>query len=214
MIRINLAKGKKISSSASSGGAAMAAGGAGGSSSDIQRQGLLRLVIIAILPLALYAYETQNIPELQAKLNSKNNLLQSLTDKNNQAKAAVEEIKKFKEDQTQLQKQISTLEGLRRERLREVKILDGIQKDMPEKLWLTKVVFDKSKIVLSGLTVGDLELSTFMEQLSRSIFLKKVNLIRSSDMPVTQGLQTKSFEINCELEDAGIGDTTAPRGSR
>lgn len=216
MIKINLAKGKKVSSS--SGEASPAMGIDSGSSSDIQRQGLTRLVIIGLLPLALYAYEAQNIPELQGRLQSKQNLLQTLTDKNSQAKGAVEEIKKFKEDQAQLQNQISTLEGLRKERLTEVKILDSIQKEMPDKLWLTKISFEQTKLALSGLSVGDLELSTFMEQLSRSIFLKKVNLIRSSDVPNISGLQTKSFEINCDLEDRlssdGKNGLSSPKENR
>lgn len=198
MIKINLVNAKKLSSATSNSGEADPFAGA--DNTAIQRQGLMRLIIIALLPLALYAYEAQNIPDLQAKLASKNNLLASLTEKNTQAAAAVEEIKKYELDQAQLQKQISTLESFRKERLREVKIMDNLQKDIPEKLWLTKIVYAPPRVLISGVTVGDLELTTFMDSISKSVFFSRVNLIRSTDTPTAAGIQTKTFEISCDLE--------------
>lgn len=184
-----------------------------GDNKEIQKQGFLRLFVILILPAILYTYQNQNIPVLQAKLQSKRNLLQTLTSKNEQAKNAVEEIKKFKEDQAQLQKQITTLESLRKDRLREVKILDNLQKDLPEKIWLSKINLEANRMQISGTTVSDLELSSFMDNLSKSIFLKRVNLIRSSDLPFNGGLQTKSFEISCDLESISVaGSVPSPNG--
>lgn len=168
-------------------------------SPDVQKQGAIRLVIIALFPLALYFHETQKIPELQAKLASKNSVLQSLTEKNLKAQGAVEEIKKFKEDQARLQKQIDTLEGLQKERLREVKILDNLQKDIPEKLWLSRLEFQDAKLMITGLTTNDTELTSFMESLSKSVFLKDVNLVKSSEEQAERGF-LKRFEIVCTID--------------
>jgi len=192
MIRINLAS--------SIGGTAAASPTSGElPASDIQRQGAIRLVIIMLVPFAMYAYELQSLPDLRSRLESKRTVLQTLTEKNEQAKTAVEEIKKFKEDQSRLQRQIDTLEGLRKERLREVKILDNLQKDIPSKVWLTRIDLQASKLAISGLTAADTELSIFMEGLSKSIFLKQVNLVRSSEVSSETGT-TKAFDISCDLE--------------
>lgn len=195
MIKINLApsaQGKNTTAGAAFGEAAADA-------SEIQKQGAIRLLVLLIIPLAIYAYELQLIPGLQGKLNSKRNVLTSLKQKNDQAKGAVEEIKKFKEDQAKLQKQIDTLEGLRKERLKEVKILDNLQKDIPDKVWLTKIDFQESKLSLSGLATADVELTGFMENLSRSVFLHEVNLVRSSEQPSENGT-LKRFDISCAVD--------------
>ncbi len=212
MIKINLVNAKKLSSATSNSGEPDPF--AGVDNAAIQRQGLMRLIVIGLLPLALYAYEMQNIPDIQAKLASKRDLLSSLTEKNNQAATAVEEIKKYEADQAQLQKQISTLESFRKERLREVKIMDSLQKDIPEKLWLTKIVYEPPRVLIAGVTVGDLELTTFMDAISKSVFFSRVNLIRSTDTPTASGIQTKAFEISCDLEALDMNGLNAAGGNR
>lgn len=200
MIRVNLAKSVPIMASGTSaieGAETIDLGSAGGT--DIQRQGVLRFLILLIVPLALYGYEFQNIPELNARLNSKQAVLNSLVAKNEQAKGAVDEITKFKEDQARLQKQIDTLEGLQKERLREVKILDNLQKDIPEKVWLTRMEFLDVNLRISGAATADIEVSTFMDNLGRSVFLKDVSLVKSTNEESERGV-FKVFEILCTIE--------------
>lgn len=196
MIRINLATSVPVGT-IEGGGEAIE--GMQGDVSGIQRAGVMRLLVILVAPLILYFYEFQNIPELKSKLQSKSTYLASLTQKNEQAKGAVEEIKKFKEDQSRLQRQIDTLESLQKERLKEVKILDNLQKDIPEKVWLTRLDFQDVNLVIDGVTTSDSELTLFMENLSKSVFLKEVNLVKSSEVPSDKGL-LKKFEIVCVID--------------
>ena len=200
MIRVNLAKSVPIMASGTSAieGTGVVDIGTGGGA-DIQRQGVLRLLILMIVPFALYGYEFQNIPELNSKLNSKQAVLNSLIAKNEQAKGAVDEITKFKEDQARLQKQIDTLEGLQRERLREVKILDNLQKDIPEKVWLTRMEFADANLRIAGAATADIEVSTFMDNLGRSVFLKDVSLVKSTNEESERGI-FKVFEILCTID--------------
>lgn len=201
MIRINLAKSVPIAptgTNAVEGTQTIELG-----SADVQRQGVLRLLILAIVPFALWAYEFQNLPDLQSRLNSKNTVLRSLTAKNEEAKGAVDEIAKFKEDQARLQKQIDTLEGLQKERLREVKILDNLQKDIPEKVWLTRMEFADTNLKITGAATADLEISAFMDNLGKSVFLKDVSLIKSTDEVGERGI-TKAFDILCTIDRPSI----------
>lgn len=191
MIKINLVKAGGVQSQAMA--------GFGPSATDSQKQGLLKLGGMLLVPLLLFGFEAYHIPDLQSDLSSKQKLLASLTLKNDAAKGAVDEIKKFKDDQSKLQKQIDTLEGLRRERLKEVKVMDNLQKDIPEKVWLTKIDFQEAKIVISGLATADTELTSFMENLSASVFLHDVNLLRSSEQPSESGV-LKKFDISCAVD--------------
>ncbi len=214
MIKINLAKSDKKKSAGVAFSGSVGSGGGDSFQGDVdsQKVGARNLLIVFAFPAALYLYEMQLIPELQATLGARKQQLQSLTEKNEKAKGAVEETKKFKEDQSKLQKQIGTLENLRRERLKEVKVMDNLQKDIPEKVWLTRIDFQEQKLNLSGLATADIELTSFMENLQRSVFLREVNLVRSSEQPSESGV-LKKFDISCAVElDKKNNDLSAAPG--
>ena len=201
MIKINLMPSKSalarpVGGAAESGGEALALG----SEKDIQKQGGLRLFIILLFPILLYAYESQVIPAKAAQLAGRQALLDELTKKNEKALGAVSEIKKFKLDQARIQSQISALENLKKGRMQEVKVLDSIQRNIPSKVWLQKFEISSGKINLQGLSGTDQGLTTFMDSLSRSIFLKEVSLIKSEQMDVPGQDSIKKFEITCLLE--------------
>lgn len=167
----------------------------------IQKQGAMRLLIMLLLPIALYVYETQNIPAMRSTLSSKQTLLESLQAKNEQAKGAVEEIKKFKEDQAKLQKQIDTLDALQKERLLEVKILDNLQKDIPEKVWLESIEFNDGKMTLKGFAMTGQDLTVFFESLSKSAFLQESHLVKETEF-ITKKANFRQFEIYSIMDTA------------
>jgi type IV pilus assembly protein PilN len=211
MIRINL-----LSNSAG-GGVAAGTGitlQASPEEKEIQRQGAMRLLVILLFPAALYAYEYMHLPDLNARLRSKQNVLADLQKKNDQAKTAVEEIQQFNQEKSKLQKQIDALDSLRKDRQKEVKILDSIQKDIPDKVWLTRVELkerdkdNNSKLLIDGMATADPELTSFMETLSKSVFYKSVNLIRSQEVQSDKGV-LKSFEVSCDI-DRDIGNNNGP----
>lgn len=191
MIKVNLARGFQAAGSRTTVGIELEAG-----ASDIQRQGATKLLIIMIFPLVLYAYEFVSIPDMKAKLNQRRGYLSELTTKNSNAKQAVEEIRKFKEDQDKLQDKISSIEVLRKDRMLEVKLLDAIQASMPEKVWLLRLDLVEKKLTLGGLAISDSDISSFMESLNRIPVLSEVNLIRSTESSSPSG-NLKRFELGC-----------------
>ena len=106
MIKINLAKPLKIGAST---GAMNSMGVENVDVQDVQKQGGFKLLFVLLFPVAIYIYESQAVPELKRSLMDKQKKLNMLTEKNEKAKTAVEETKKFSEDQERLQKQIQTL---------------------------------------------------------------------------------------------------------
>jgi type IV pilus assembly protein PilN len=212
MIRINLATSRRADAAAPAGGAPGPAESmpldAFGVPSDmeLQKQGALRLAMILLFPLALYLYELQTIPAKQKTLESKRAVLAELTAKNEKAKMAVEEIKKFKIDQQKLQSQISVLEGLKKARLLEVRALSSIQDVIPPRVWLTRVEMPGDptgvrKLTLQGLAASDQGVAGFIDKLSANVLFSNVSLIRSADQSDdSSGVTTKKFEISCLLE--------------
>lgn len=206
MIRINLMKGASFASGSIASGDGIEIDGSGGSSSEeasaLRKTAIQRAVLIALGPILLFAYESQHVPDLKAQLNRQGAELNAVRDKNNRAKEAVVQTARFKKDQAVLQAQINSIESLKKDRLREVKVLDFIQRDMPEKMWMTRIELMDGKLNIQGMTTTDGELTLFMENLSHSAYLREVSLVKSTDFLSQEFGSLKKFEINCFMEKA------------
>lgn len=204
MIKINLAKQKgksakvKSTSNQASGGDSFVA-----SSDDmasVRSLAIKNLAIILLGPVFLLVYEQLTIPDMQVKAESLNKQLIEVQTKNKKASEAVSQIAKFRKEEEKLKAQITSLEGLRKDRLREVKVLDYIQKDIPDKVWLSKLELLDGKLIINGYALADSDLTQFMDSLSKSAFLKEVSLIRSNDTNSKDYGQVKKFEVACLME--------------
>lgn len=204
MIRINLASRSQAIADATRMTAISADGGEFLDQQDLQKQGAIRIFMILIGPLCLFAYQNYSIPQKKAAIRTATNQLAEIEKKNNAAKSAVEETKKFRELETRLQNQIQTIDNLRQERLNEVKLLDWVQKNIPEKLWLGRVDVKENRMDFQGSAETDAELTAFMDILSRHELIATVNLIKSSEQQ-SGPLIIKKFEIQCGLKPKGLG---------
>jgi type IV pilus assembly protein PilN len=165
---------------------------------ELQKKGAMNLLIILAGPLALYGYDYVKIPELQSQVRRATTELNKLKEENAKAKSALEEKKKFEEDRVKLQTQIRSIESLSADRIKEVRLLDSIQRDLPQKVWLTRLEIKGDRLNLQGLAISDLDLTSLMEILSQSVFLKDVRLIRSAEQTSPQGV-LKTFQVTATL---------------
>lgn len=168
---------------------------------ELRKQGMLRLFVIMLFPVALFAYEQINIPDLQTNLNNKNSTLGQLQQFNSKNAVIVSEIKKLKEDEEKNKQRISVLEKLSKARLSEIKVLDLFQQVVPEKLWFTRLDFENQKVLISGYAVTDSDLTSFLDSLQKTIHIREVSLISSTEETL-KGASIKKFEISCQLEKA------------
>lgn len=198
MIKINLLKGNNAA-------AAMAMpmdDGMGGemSAEQVRKQGALRLFILLLGPIALFVYETQfNIPEIAAQSSKFNKQLSTLQQKNKKFAETVDRIKVLKAQQEKLRKQFDTIDRLRKDRMREVKILDSLQREIPERLWLTKVDLKSGKLSIEGMAESSSEVNQFNEVLTRSAYLKSVKLESDSEETFMQGY-VRRFSFIAQME--------------
>src|SRR5690606_20209613 len=121
--------------------------GSGDSSeAQIQKQGALRLAILFLGPVLLWVYQQTVIPELQTKRSQLLSEIESLREFNRGAERSVNEIKRFKEDEERIQARIAYLDGISKNRNREIKIIELIQQVIPEKSWLNRLEFNGGKV--------------------------------------------------------------------
>lgn len=203
MIKINLApalaQGASSSSSASAFGSSSSMSDGFVGPEETRKEALKRLLILLLGPLALFAYENQNVPAKYAELAAKRQVLVELQTYNAKQAASVAEIKKFKEDEATIEKRISALEKISKDRQREIRVMDLLQVIIPEKAWLSRVQVSPERVNVQGYALSDLDVSTFLEGLTRSAFLMDVNLVSSSEVS-QDGIMLKKFEISCLLE--------------
>lgn len=160
----------------------------------------VKLAILFLGPIMLLAYQEIVIPEKKAEIKRLRSNLDGLVQKNNQAAGAVEEIKKFETDQEKLQAQILAFTDLSKDRVREVRVMDYIQREIPERVWLQRMEMNNGRLLLVGLATEDTEMTSFMEILQRSAHLRNVSLVRSSEVVLPNLGNLRRFEIACQLE--------------
>lgn len=212
MIKVNLAKrgGGSAGVKKGLGGISFPSSGAGldGGGDDFaalgqenpNRQLIINLAVIFLGCVGLFAYEQTNVPPLRSQAKSLSRQLEELKQKNLGAAQVVAEIARFEKEQTTLQGQINAIETIKRDRLREVRVLDYIQREIPEKVWLQKLDLQDGRLSISGYATADSELTTFMDGLQRSAYLKEVLLVRSTEAVIADMGTVKRFEISCSLD--------------
>ncbi len=197
MIKINLAKGgvKSDSSSAPAGDANFPET----MDPEARNQAVLRLVILALGPVALFLYSSMVvIPEKEGLFAIKTKLLAELTKKNDDASSAVTEMTNFEQAEAKLKQQIGVIEALRHDRQREVKLLDLVQREMPEHMWISKVDLTTDKMHLEGVAGSNLERNQLVDSLTKSNILKEVNLIKTNEEMI-EGNKLESFSLECQF---------------
>jgi type IV pilus assembly protein PilN len=163
---------------------------------------LLKILLMFSGVLALYAHELSNIPVLEKILHEEEAKLKTLNDFNSKAAGVVAEIKKMKKNKDDIEKQIESIGGLSKIRLRYIKAIDIIQQNIQEKMWLTNLKTSGDLLTMDGIAYTDNEISTFIEILSKNIQFSDVQLITASESTLsdTQGKKFRNFSINCTLE--------------
>lgn len=163
---------------------------------------IVKLVIILLGSIALFTYQQLNVPPLKSKLSKARQEMTRVKKKNSDNANVVQEIAGYEIQQTKLQGQINAIEAVKKDRLREVRVLDYIQREIPEKVWLSKMDLIDGRLLIAGYAMADNELTTFMEGLQRSVYLKDISLIRSTESPSPEFGILKKFEIAASMERA------------
>lgn len=194
MIRINLLANRPT--------AEAAAGSAGETLDDkqIRNQALLKLFIVILPAVVLFLYENQRVPELIQKKAQLSNELAELTAYNAKSETAVNEIKKFKDDETRIQNRIAALEKLQRDRTVEIKFLKLVSDVIPERAWLTKVEMKAGKARVLGFAFSNREVSTFVDKLKSNILISELALHEIKEEPSNGGDPLMKFDFTCKLE--------------
>lgn len=159
---------------------------------------LFKLILMGIGVGGLMGYESHNVGRLQGELNQvnakKNTITKQLADK----KPVADSAKVLQKKINDIEARIKAIKDLSRFRLREIKALDYIQNNIPERVWVNSLDFQETQMVMEGGSVSDDELNKFIESLEGRSAFKNVILVRSKEEKKKEGT-VKFFQIKSEL---------------
>jgi Tfp pilus assembly protein PilN len=169
-----------------------------GSSSSGSKDLLVKILLMFLGVGALVAYESYNIGLLKSRLNEvttrKNALMQEVQEKS----PIAEKARAMQGEILDLESRIKTIKDLSRIRLREIKTVDYIQNVIPERVWLTGVVFAGDKLTLEGSAISDEQLNHFTESLEKKSSFKDVIVLKSVEQKAKDGT-IKIFTITLNV---------------
>ena len=166
----------------------------------IKSEFLKRVIVFALGPLALYAYEMYNIPLLEDSRNQVQVQLSQLTEFNLKKDVIAKEIEKYEEDKKRLNTQTIFLERISKERLYPVEFLTKLKAFIPSGVWLESIVSQGKEIEMRGEGESEIAINQFESSLKNIEAIKNVRLVDSSlkSNPVKEGLSIRSFYIKTE----------------
>lgn len=160
-----------------------------------------RVFVVLLGPMALYAYEYSNIPDLAAQRTAAQTQLTQLTEFNQKKEAMAKEIVKYEEDKKRINRQTRFLERVSKERLYPVELLNKVAEIIPRGVWLNSLNVLGKRIELLGEAQIESVVSEFEAKLANIAFLKNVKLLavdsRPSSLKDDQPIRT--FTINAEF---------------
>lgn len=174
MIKVNLLRNLSGTAVAAPGtfSGAMPMGGGVTASQDVQKQALARLAVIAGAVLLVIFYEKTELSAKQQLVTEKQSELSRVKAEIAKFGDAAPMVEKYNQEKEKLDRQISVLEGLTANRLREVKLLDAIQSIMPQKAWLDQLEVVQGKGRMTGYADTDDTANMIYQQLQANVLFK------------------------------------------
>ena len=167
--------------------------------SEIQRKGLVHIIMMLILPLALYVYGAQARPEKEQRIQTLNAQIAELVAFNEKQIAIVTEIQKIENDEKDVEKKINAISNLTQGRLVEIKVLDLFQTIIRDKMWIKLIEVDNSKVIIEGMAQSETDVSLFLDDLTKNVLLRDVRLFESQQEQY-EGQNFSKFKITAMLE--------------
>lgn len=167
--------------------------------SEIQRKGLVHILLILVCPVALFVYGGQARPQKIREMQAISAQIAELTSFNEKQSAIVAEIEKILKDEKDVEKKIEAISNITQGRLVEIKVLDLLQTIVRDKMWFKSIEVDNSTISIDGMAQTEIDISIFLDDLNKNILLRDPRLVESQQ-EMYEGQNFSRFRIDAILE--------------
>ena len=159
-----------------------------------------KILLMLIWVAGLFTYQKINITSLEGSLARAQMEARDLDQQITQHQAEADQAKKMQKDVEELKHRIKIVKDLSKTRLREIKAIDYIQNNIPDKLWLNSLTIKANHLELFGSTLTDDQLNRFLDSLEQNkASFKNVLLLKAVDQNDSKMGTLKSFEISSDI---------------
>ena len=191
MIKINLVREGRapVRGVSGAGPAAAPAGGGGGGAANANNLIVAALAIVAILLAGGYFFIKAN--ELKAK-QAEVEVKRAEAAKLEKIIAEVEEFERRKDN---LEKRIETINNLKKNQKGPVRIMDRISQDLPDLVWLDRLVLSKDEIQIQGRGLNPNAIAIFIENIKTDPLFEEPEGIERSLGQAARGADVYNFSM-------------------
>jgi type IV pilus assembly protein PilN len=107
-------------------------------------------------------------------------------------------VDKFEKDKKELDRKIDIIVKLHQGQQRPVRLLEVINRALPEDIWLSNITTSDVNVKISGYALTTVGVSHFMTRLKESPYFKNVDLVESAATTFERSTVYR-FDLNCVL---------------
>lgn len=157
------------------------------------------VAMTAVLAFAIFgSIQEMSIRSAQAEIRA-------LEVESNAIMPMLAKVQKLEAEKIELTRRLNLIRNLDQGRLFRVKMLDGLNRRLPEYMWLTNLVESGgARLTLEGVTFSNLVVAEFMKRLESSVLFSNVDL-NIAKRGTIEDQHVVQFTLNCSVhDDVGI----------
>lgn len=176
---------------------------------EIQKQALLRIVVMILFPLLFYAYDNYYYQdEMNAQYPPLEGKIEELKKFNADKEKFVNDIKQFEKEGKVIQDKINKINFLDALRGYEIEIHKFFQKTLPQKLWFDEMAYSfdqksdsgvKGEIRIRGLSHNPSDIQLLRKAIKENILFTECEIQKQNTVEF-EGQRVESFELIVKME--------------
>ncbi len=117
-------------------------------------------------------------------------------------KKSTKEVRDLESKRKELRGKLEVIARLKLTKIGPVRIMDDLNRAVPDRVWLTEIAETSSVLRLSGYALDNQTIAAFMKELDRSDFFDSVELVETKQME-RDGVKIKLFTLESKMNYAG-----------
>jgi type IV pilus assembly protein PilN len=147
---------------------------------------------------------------LKSQINTTQSRIRQMESDIAKFKPQLDQVAAFRAKKAELQKKIDVIAGLDRARKGPVRVMDELATHTPERLWLDSIKTNGRQIELSGQSLDNELVATFLGSLGESKYFANVDLNSTELGSGPDGLKVVKFKIQAAMASPASPDAPAP----
>ncbi len=153
------------------------------------------MVVFLLAFVFMYSSVSGNITDLEGQA-------QLLEAQLNKLKVVTKEVKELEVKRAELRDKLAVIAKLKRSKAGPVRVMDDLNKALPERAWLVDVKEREGSLLINGMALDDQTIATFMRGLEESDYFGNVDLVQSRKV-MWKGAKISEFSLEAKISYTG-----------